>query len=199
MKEVKICGLRTLKDIETVNELRPDYCGFIVNFPESYRSIGTDELKKLTSALSPEVIPVGVFVNENPEIIASLLNDEIIKIAQLHGNEDEDYIENLFDLTDGQIWQAFRVHCSDDLEPALQSPADLVLFDAGRGSGKTFNWEILEEFPGPYALAGGLSLQNINEALKTDAVLLDVSGGVETDGYKDYEKIKQFIRAVRDE
>ena len=197
MKEVKICGLRTIEDIKAINELKPDYCGFIINFPKSKRNISVETLRTLTAALCSDVTPVGVFVDQPPEFIAELLNDGTIKIAQLHGNEDNDYIEDLMDLTDGQIWQAFQVHSKEDVENAAESMADLVILDAGQGTGKAFNWELISGFPGPFALAGGLNTENANEALKTDAVLLDVSGGVETDGKKDYEKIKKFIEAVR--
>lgn len=197
MKKIKICGLSRPADIETINRVKPEYCGFIINFPRSRRNVSPETVRELRSKLVPQVIPVGVFVDRPPEMIAEMLNDGTVSVAQLHGNEDEEYIANLRKLTSRPIWQAFQIHSVEDVSRAARSSADLVLLDAGQGSGKAFDWSLLDGFPREFGLAGGLNLKNLSDALKTRACLLDVSGGVETDGVKDAEKIKAFADCVR--
>ena len=126
---------------------------------------------------------VGVFVNQPAELVAELLNSNVIDIAQLHGKEDNDYIEQLKQMTTKKIWQAIIVRQEDDLDKAEASKADLVLLDAGQGSGQVFDWALLAKLNRKFALAGGLNQENLKDALQTDAVLLDVSGGVETDNF----------------
>lgn len=198
MTKVKICGLSRPEDIEAVNWLKPDYCGFIINYPKSIRNITLERLRELTGMLDPGIIPVGVFVDQPDDLPAALLNDGTIGAAQLHGSEDNAYIAALKEKTGGgTVWKAFRVRSEADVAEAQKCTADLVLLDAGRGSGHTFNWELLEGLEISYALAGGLDISNVDDALKTGAVLLDVSGGVETGGVKDPGKIKEFIDRVR--
>ena len=197
MKRVKICGLSREQDIQAVNAVQPDFCGFIIHFPKSRRSISADRLRQLRAGLCDSVCPVGVFVDEPVESIAALLRERVISVAQLHGTEDRCYIQSLRRQTESPIWQAFQIRTEADVQRANDSLADLVLLDAGQGSGKTFDWTLLERITRPFGLAGGLRQENLPVALQTAAVLLDVSGGVETDGYKDPEKMKQFVEAVR--
>ena len=197
--KVKICGLSRPADIAAVNAAKPDYCGFIVNFPKSRRNVSPDTLRTLRAGLSTDVIPVGVFVDQPAEEIAALLNDGSISVAQLHGHEDEGYIAALRRLTDRPIWQAFQVHTAVDAARANASIADLVLLDAGQGAGKAFDWTLLRGMTRPFALAGGLNTDNISDALRTHAVLLDVSSGAETGGYKDANKIETIVRMIKGE
>lgn len=197
MKKIKICGLNRLNDIDFVNHAKPDYCGFVINFPKSIRSISPEKAEELCTKLSNEVCPVGVFVDSPVKLVAELLNKNIIKIAQLHGNEDESYIRELRTYTSKPIWKAFQVRVKDDVVNAENSSADFVLLDSGQGKGKTFNWNLICNFPKPFGLAGGLTVKNIPDAMETYAALLDVSSGVETDGVKDYEKIIDFVNKVR--
>lgn len=197
MKQVKICGLSRKEDIEAVNRIAPEYCGFVINFPKSIRSVSPETVKKLTMGLSHEIIPVGVFVNQPPEFAARLLNEGVISAAQLHGDEDEDYISALRRLTDKPVWKAFKIRTALDVKAAENSSADFVLLDSGQGSGRTFDWSFTEDISRPFGLAGGLSTENLDSALKTGAVLLDVSGGVETNGVKDAEKIRRFVDRIR--
>ena len=95
MTKIKICGLSRECDIDFVNETKPDYAGFVVNFPKSRRNVSHDRARELASRLSPEITPVGVFVDERPEVIAELVNCGVIRAAQLHGSEDGEYIKNL--------------------------------------------------------------------------------------------------------
>lgn len=197
MKKVKICGLSRECDIDYVNRFMPDYCGFVINFPKSIRSVTEERAGYLSSRLKPGIVPVGVFVDEDPSAVARLLNAGAISAAQLHGSEDGEYIASLKNLTDKPVWQAFQIRCADDVRLANASPADFVLLDAGQGTGRVFDWNLLRGFSRPFGLAGGLNLENLDIALQTDAVLLDVSGGVETGGFKDEKKIERFIDRVR--
>lgn len=199
MTKIKFCGLSHLCDIEAANHLMPEYIGFVFA-PKSRRYVSADKACVLKQALSPEIKAVGVFVNETPEQIATLTDKRIIDMIQLHGNEDEAYIEKLRALTDKPIIKAFRIETVADVEKAVQSTADAILLDSGAGTGKVFNWKLLADIKRPYFLAGGLAPNNIKQALQQlmpDAV--DVSSGIETDGDKDKEKMAAFIAAVRKE
>ena len=199
MTRIKLCGLTRPCDIGYANELLPEYIGFVFA-PKSRRYVSADKACVLKQALSPEIKAVGVFVNETPEQIATLTDKGIIDMIQLHGNEDEAYIEKLRALTDKPIIKAFRIETVADVEKAVQSTADAILLDSGAGTGKVFNWKLLADIKRPYFLAGGLALNNIKQALQQltpDAV--DVSSGIETDGDKDKEKMAAFIAAVRKE
>lgn len=197
MKLVKICGMKRQLDIEYVNKCKPDFVGFIINFPKSHRNLKPEQVKELAQGLDEGISKVGVFVNQPAELVAELLNSNVIDIAQLHGKEDNDYIEQLRQMTTKKIWQAIIVRQEDDLYKAEASKADLVLLDAGQGSGQVFDWALLAKLNRKFALAGGLNQENLKDALQTDAVLLDVSGGVETDNFKDLEKIQKFINTIR--
>ncbi len=194
---IKICGLSRPEDIAAVNREKPDYCGFIINFPKSRRNISVEQLKALTALLDPAITAVGVFVDQPPRLIADLLNDGTIHTAQLHGAEDEAYLAELRRLTGHPVWQAFQIRSKADVQKAAASTADLVLLDAGQGSGRTFAWDLIRDFPRPFALAGGLNAENLAEALGTGAALLDISGGAETDGKKDPDKIRSLVTLFR--
>jgi len=197
MMQVKICGLSRLVDIDIVNEERPDYCGFIINYPKSKRSLSPEDLSPLLARLGTHISPVGVFVDQPLDLVAGILNRTKIAVAQLHGKEDNEYIARLRLKTSKPIWQAFEVTGIEDIDRAVNSQADLVLLDAGKGAGLAFDWTLLEGFPRPFALAGGLRLDKLERALRTGASLLDVSSGVESGGKKDPEKVKSFVNLVR--
>ncbi|MDD3613758.1 MAG: phosphoribosylanthranilate isomerase [Clostridia bacterium] len=197
MMQVKICGLSRLVDIDIVNEERPDYCGFIINYPKSKRSLSPEDLSPLLARLGSHISPVGVFVDQSLDLVAGILNRTKIAVAQLHGKEDNEYIARLRLKTSKPIWQAFEVTGIEDIDRAVNSQADLVLLDAGKGAGLAFDWTLLEGFPRPFALAGGLRLDKLERALRTGASLLDVSSGVESGGKKDPEKVKSFVNLVR--
>lgn len=197
MMQVKICGLSRLVDIDIVNKERPDYCGFIINYPKSKRSLSPEDLSPLLARLGTHISPVGVFVDQPLDLVAGILNRTKIAVAQLHGKEDNEYISRLRLKTSKPIWQAFEVTGIEDIDRAVNSQADLVLLDAGKGAGLAFDWTLLEGFPRPFALAGGLRLDKLERALRTGASLLDVSSGVESGGKKDPEKVKSFVNLVR--
>lgn len=198
MIKIKLCGLKSLADIEIINKYSPEYIGFIF-YKKSKRYIDYKTAKMLKNALNKNISAVGVFVNEDIDTVINLLNENIIDIAQLHGNENENYIKTLKSLTNKTIIKAFKIQNALDIQNAQQSPADLVLLDSGEGgTGETFNWSLIKSFNRPYFLAGGLNIDNIQTALDTlTPYALDVSSGIETDNIKDAKKIKAFIQTVR--
>ena len=200
MTKIKLCGLSRLCDIEMVNQLVPEYIGFVFA-TQSKRYISPDQIMKLKKHIHPSITTVGVFVNEAPEEVSKLLNHGVIDMAQLHGREDEDYIKVLRTVTDKPIIKAFSINTEADLIDAYESTADYVLLDSGYGgTGKTFDWELAKSLVRPYFLAGGLSLINIDRAIKTlDPYAVDVSSGIETDGQKDMDKMSEFVHIVRGE
>lgn len=199
MIKVKFCGLSRICDIEGANALMPEYIGFVFA-PQSRRCILPEKAAKLKSLLSPGIKAVGVFVNQQPEFAAELLNSDIIDIAQLHGNEEDNYIEQLRRLTHKPIIQAFRITGAEEVIKAQNSIADCILLDAGAGTGTSFDWKLVQNIKRPYFLAGGLNAQNAKAALSIlKPYALDVSSGIETNGLKDTRKMAEFIRAVRKE
>ena len=197
MTKIKLCGMTCPEDIQTANLLMPDYIGFVLS-PVSRRYISSAQAAALKKLLSPQIAAVGVFVREEVETVAELLNRGVLDAAQLHGGEDTLYLARLRALTDRPILQAFRVHGPEALDAALRSPADMILLDSGAGSGKRFNWDLLRTFPRPYFLAGGLTPENAADAISAlHPYALDVSSGIETDGKKDPAKMKAFVETIR--
>lgn len=199
MTKIKICGLRRSEDIAYVNEAKPDFAGFIIDVPKSRRNVPREKVRELTALLSPEILPVGVFVNAPMETILSLVTDGRLKAVQLHGQESQSYLEELKKQVAVPLIRAFSIRSPEDLTEAEKSPADFVLLDNGAGgTGETFDWSLLSSFNRPFFLAGGLRLENIAEAVsRFHPYALDLSSGVETDGYKDKEKIIAAVAAVR--
>ena len=194
---VKMCGLRRMEDIEAANPLQPDYVGFVFA-PASKRYITPETAKLLRAELAPGIQAVGVFVDEAPETVARLLESGVIDIAQLHGHEDEAYISALRKMTGRPLIRAFRIRSGEDALTAQRSSAEHILLDAGAGDGKTFDWSLLSSVTRPYFLAGGLTPENAGEATeRLHPFALDVSSGIETDGWKDPAKMRAFVNNVR--
>lgn len=198
--KIKLCGLRTPEDIAAVNEAKPDFGGFIVEYPKSFRSISRDTLRLLTARLRPEILPVGVFVNMPVNVVADLLEEGTIRAAQLHGQEDEHYIRELRSLTDKPLIKAFSIKTREDILRALESTADYILLDHGRGgTGKAFDWDLVPDIPRPFFLAGGLGPENLREAVsRLHPWAVDLSSSLETDKKKDPEKIRKFMEVLRE-
>ena len=198
MTAIKICGLTRPCDIESVNRSKPEYIGFILNVPASRRNISFDDAARLRALLAPGIAAVGVFVDEPlGEVVraAGLIGLDVI---QLHGAEDEAYIKKARALTRRIVWKAFRMTDAFDPAAAEASPADEILLDSGRGSGETFDWPLADRVSRPFVLAGGLTPENIPDAVRRlRPKILDLSSGVETDGVKDSDKILAAIGAVR--
>lgn len=199
MTKIKICGLRRLRDIEAVNAARPDFAGFVVEVPGSRRSVDKRELRELAGRLEEGILSVGVFVNAPPELVAELLEEGTLDLAQLHGQEDEIYMAELRRLTEKPLIQAFSIQTGQDAEQALESRADYLLLDQGRGgTGQTFDWSLLPEINRPFFLAGGLGEENLERAIRqVRPWAVDLSSSLETDGQKDPEKILRAVDLVR--
>ena len=198
---IKICGLKRPEDIQSVNLAKPDFCGFIVEFPRSSRCVSRELLAELTAQLDPEITPVGVFVNAPVELPAELAESGVIRAIQLHGQEDEEYIRRLRKLigSDIPVIQAFSIQTAEDLRRAAESSADYVLLDQGSGgTGKTFDWSLAEGFTRPFLLAGGLSTDNLAEAIeRLSPWAVDLSSSLEIGGLKDRDKIIEAVNIVR--
>lgn len=199
MTKIKLCGLSRQCDIEWANELKPDYIGFIF-WSKSKRNVSPERAKELKALLSPDIKAVGVFVDEPIENIAKLLSDNIIDLAQLHGSEDEEYIARLRTLSDKPIIKAFLLKSKEDAKRAEKSTADHILLDSGMGTGKGFDRSLLKNISRQYFLAGGLYPENVGIAVDTlSPYAVDVSSGIETDNFKDRNKMAAFVNAVRKE
>lgn len=204
--KIKICGLFRDEDVEAVNAAMPDYCGFIINYPKSLRNVTPARAFELKQKLDPGIKAVGVFVNSPFTLIAEMLNYGAIDAAQLHGDEDEAFIDTLkSEAPEGEIWKVF--HIDPRLTPDKAAPvfraserslADMVLLDAGFGAGLTFDHTLIGDYKRPFILAGGLNLNNISTVVaELRPYGVDVSTGVETNGLKDPDKIKEFVRLAR--
>ena len=203
MTKSKICGIIRHEDIAMVNKYKPDYVGFVF-FEKSHRNLSVDEAMYLSSILDEDITPVGVFVNENPKKIIELFKSNTIKVAQLHGDEDEKYIkslkENSFIEVDKElkVIKALEIRDNEDIVKWESSDADYLLLDSGKGSGRTFKWSLIQNVNKPFFLAGGLDSANVADAINIiNPFAVDVSSGTETDKVKDEEKIKNFIDNVR--
>ena len=195
--KIKLCGLSSEQDIEAANLLKPEFIGFVL-WEKSKRNVSKDKAAELKKLLDPQIKAVGVFVDEDIEVVADLLNKNIIDIAQLHGKEDNSYIDKLRKKTDKPVIKAFQVKSSEDIADIENSDADYVLIDSGQGTGKAFDWKILEGVKRDFFLAGGLDPDNVAEAVRVVApYAVDVSSGIETDGKKDRSKMEKFVINAR--
>lgn len=197
MTKIKLCGISRMDDITAVNQLKPEYIGFVFA-KGSKRYVTTEIAAKLKGSLAEGIKTVGVFVNESVEKVAALLNENIIDIAQLHGSEDDEYIRKLKSLSNKTIIKAFRIEKESDIENIESCIADYVLLDSGAGSGECFEWNLIKEIKRPFFLAGGLNTKNVEKAIMDiRPFAVDVSSGIETDGIKDKDKMAAFVAMVR--
>ena len=197
MTKIKICGLKRKEDIKIVNKYKPDFAGFV--FADSPRKISFNEAKTLKSYLNDDILSVGVFVNEKIENILNLFNNNVIDIAQLHGEENLDYIKKLKLETNNElvIIKAIEIKDNININEYNNSNIDYLLLDSGKGSGKTFNWHLIKDINKPFFLAGGLNSNNIKEAiLKVKPYAVDMSTSTETNGFKDENKIKEIMGVI---
>lgn len=213
MQKIKLCGMMKPCDIEYANRVKPDFVGFI--FANTRRKISAAQAKQFREALDAEIPAVGVFVNEDISVIASLVQDGCIDMIQLHGEEDADYIRRLREICDVPVIKAVKVQTVEQIRQAAALPVDYLLLDTYRkgvlgGTGEAFDWELLREakaaagdtaegelFGKPYFLAGGLHAGNLREAAALGSYGLDVSSGIETDGSKDFTKMVEVMELVR--
>ena len=213
---IKICGLTRSEDIECVNELMPDYVGFV--FAKSKRKISAQAAAELISCLNPEIKKVGVFVDEPIKNVIETAKICGLDVIQLHGSEDLDYCMKIEGY---EVWKSFGLPDSSKVREKreghtgdgpfvkfkeIEQYKDFgVLLDtcckgSFGGTGKKFDWEFAEGISERFftILAGGIAPENVNEAIETvKPHVVDVSSGVETDGHKDFEKIKKLIMNAR--
>lgn len=197
MIRVKICGLSREEDIRAVNQARPDFIGFV--FAPSRRQVSFIEAALLKKELDCSIAVVGVFQNEDPLRIQQAICLGLIDLVQLHGNEDEAYVQWIRRKTGVPVIKALSVREVTDITRWQNSAADFLLLDHGAGgSGSSFDWRLARLCKKPFFLAGGLSPSNVCQAIRETApYAVDVSSGVETKAQKDENKILSFIQAVR--
>jgi len=196
---IKICGLRRDEDIEYVNELRPEYIGFV--FAKSKRQIDPYMARRLSDGLNKDIKKVGVFLNHSIKEVKEIKKNCNLDVLQFHGDEDPSYC-NYFGK---EVWKSFLIKDEKSLELLEKYKVEKYLLDTwiegeAGGTGKQFNWELAKEISKTKSivLAGGLFPGNIKQAIEmVRPTIVDVSSGVETDGFKDFEKIKDFIEKVR--
>ena len=219
--KIKMCGISKIETIPAVIEANPDYMGLV--FAPSKRQVTVDQAKILVSELhkqyanrynrdviqwSNDVVQefiktVGIFVNETLDNLVTIATEVNLDAVQLHGDEDEAFIQSLKERTNVEVWKAVQIRSAADAEAWIDSSADMLLFDAYHkdergGTGEVFDWSCLDEFERPFMLAGGIDSTNVARAIRTVRPYgIDISSGIETEGVKDNEKIKAFTNIVR--
>ena len=224
--KVKMCGISNVETIPAIVDAKPDYMGLV--FAPSKRQVTVEQAKTLVEELykqnvvgnnseveqtepvtsldtasSETIKTVGVFVNETVENLLKIAEEVKLDVIQLHGDEDESFIQILKEQSNVEVWKAVQVRSAADAEKWIDSSADMLLFDAYHkdergGTGEVFDWSSLDEFERPFMLAGGIDSTNVARATRTVRPYgLDISSGIETNGVKDNEKMKAFTNIVR--
>ena len=215
--KVKMCGISKVETIPAVVEAKPDYMGLV--FAPSKRQVTVDQAKILVEELhrgyakkygsdtehdkNGTIKTVGVFVNETVENLVTIANEANLDAVQLHGDEDEAFIQSLKERTNVEVWKAVQIRSAADVEKWIDSSADMLLFDAYHkdergGTGEVFDWSSLDAFERPFMLAGGIDSTNVARAICTVRPYgIDISSGIETNGVKDDEKITAFTKIVK--
>ena len=214
--KVKMCGISKVETIPAIVDAKPDYMGLV--FAPSKRQVTVDQAKILVEELhrgyakkygsdtehdkNGTIKTVGVFVNETVENLVTIANEANLDAVQLHGDEDEAFIQSLKERTNVEVWKAVQIRSAADVEKWIDSSADMLLFDAYHkdergGTGEVFDWSSLDAFERPFMLAGGIDSTNVARAIRTVRPYgFDISSGIETNGVKDDEKIKAFTKIV---
>lgn len=186
MTKIKICGLKRIEDVYIVNKYKPDYIGFIFAKNRA-RTISLSDALLFKKELNNDIIAVGVFRDNDINEVIEVANSKAIDMIQLHGSEDDNFILELKKHTNLPIIKAYSNY----------EHADYALFDnVDPGKGKAFDKNMIK-YDKSFFLAGGIDINNIDYALKLNPYAIDISSGVETNGFKDEEKIKEIIRKVR--
>lgn len=204
--EIKICGITSLEEIKYVNKLKPEYIGFV--FTKSKREISKEKAKILNKLLDKEIKLVGVFRDNSLSEIKNIVEEVKLDIIQIHGYEDENFIEELRKSIGEEIkiWKGISIESEEDLKKNIYLKVDNFILDGGNpGSGESFNWDIIKKnnMELKFFLAGGVNLSNIDEIIKNIKPYgIDVSSGVESldelgNRRKDFYKMKNLIEKVR--
>lgn len=198
--KIKICGIKNENEAKIINECMPDIAGFV--FASGKRQIDINKAKNLKKIINPEIETAGIFVEQNEDEILKIYNEKVIDIIQLHGDYDERTIKNLKEKTGAKIIKVIRV--KEDFYK-IKTLADFILFDAYSkdkygGLNKTFDWNIKIISNVPYFVAGGINENNIVEMVKKLTPYgVDISSGVEVDGFKTKEKVFNIIKIIKEE
>ncbi|MED3764224.1 phosphoribosylanthranilate isomerase [Ureibacillus terrenus] len=199
MTKVKICGLKEPEHVLCAVNAGADFVGFV--FAPSRRQITVEQAARLAELVPAHVKKVGVFVNPSEAEVREAFEKVPLDYVQYHGNEDPDFIKKL----GCPSIKAFSIRGAKDVEKAAGYQADYYLFDApgtdyAGGSGKVFDWSLLERLSIPrekVILAGGLNPANVRQAVAAvQPFAVDVSSGVEKNGKKCCELIQSFIQAA---
>ena len=208
--KIKMCGISKVETIPAIIDAKPDYMGLV--FAPSKRQVTVEQAKTLVEELhkqyavrynSETIKAVGVFVNETVENLLKIAEEVKLDVIQLHGDEDESFIQILKEQSNVEVWKAVQVRSAADAEKWIDSSADMLLFDAYHkdergGTGEVFDWSSLDEFERPFMLAGGIDSTNVARAIRTVRPYgIDISSGIETNSVKDDEKMKAFTNIVR--
>jgi phosphoribosylanthranilate isomerase len=186
---VKICGITNREDALSAVDSGARALGFVF-YNRSPRAVTAAALAPWIEEIPREIWKVGVFVNETPAAIEQIGASLKLDIAQLHGTETPERHPK-----DLRIWKAFRI--TDGAVPIADYPAEAILLD-GPGSGRTFDWWAAPRLACPVVLAGGLTPENVAEAIdRTRPWGVDTASGVESSpGRKDHKRMKMFIEAA---
>ena len=208
--KVKMCGISKVETIPAVVEAKPDYMGLV--FAPSKRQVTVEQAEILVEELHKQCInhydtkvvkTVGVFVNETLDNLVRIADTANLDAVQLHGDEDEAFIQSLKERTNVEVWKAIQIRTAADTEKWIDSSADMLLFDAYHkdergGTGEVFDWSSLDAFERPFMLAGGIDSTNVARAIRTVRPYgIDISSGIETNGMKDDKKITAFTKIVK--
>ena len=196
---VKVCGNTDPEIIQLCIELGASLIGFIVNYPKSPRSISVEKLKNLTSNIPKNIKKVAVMVNPTINDVKEV--SDYCNTIQLHGDEDNKFIETIKKLTNFEVIKVIKIFKKNDLENIQNYPsANEILLDtpAMGQSGEAFNFDLLKDIEhNKFFLAGKIDINNVERALKFSDKI-DVNSGLESEkGIKDPKKIKDFFNRVR--
>ncbi len=196
MTKIKLCGLTTEQDALAANSAHPDWVGLV--FDKGRHFVTDDVAHSIRNKLDPAIPIVGVFANDDPAHIFSLVRRGIIQWVQLHGDESETYLKVLCQEISCPFIRAVSVESRADVIGKENTLADFLLLDHGRGgTGKTFDWRMIPPIAKPWFMAGGIGLSNLEEALSYHPYAVDISSGAETDGHKDADKMRELVNRVR--
>lgn len=199
MVKVKICGICHEAEIGIMNELVPDFVGFVF-VKKSRHFIAPEHAGYLRSKLRKGIKSVGVFANESLRSVAMCVETAGLNMVQLHGDETAEYIAALREYIRCPIMKVYKVARPIDAERAMYSTADYVMLDGGSaGDGKTFDWSMLGRVRRKFFLSGGLTPDNMEQALLLDPrpYALNASSGLEANRMKDYRKVMKFILGIK--
>jgi phosphoribosylanthranilate isomerase len=206
--KVKICGVRTPAIIETAATEGADYVGLVL-FERSPRNVEIEEARVLAAVARGKIGAVAVLVDPDDALIEGVAHRVRPDLIQLHGNETPERVTAIKTRTGLPVIKAIPVAEASDVGRAetYAGIADFILFDAKAapdamrpgGFGESFDWTLLRDPKAPFALSGGLTPDNVGEAVRlTGASLVDVSSGVESEaGVKDARLVRSFVQAAK--